>query len=150
VIGLAADNASLLIPILTPIDLQLPLAFSLVGQVLLGITIGEYWGINPPLRPAIVGRAVIPISLMFVAAFAIASIIHFLTAWQWLTCLLIAAPGGSPEMIWIALTLHQDTEIITAGHVIRLITINLALPFLISLANYVDRQHITTEPDASE
>ncbi|MCA1994646.1 MAG: AbrB family transcriptional regulator, partial [Coleofasciculus sp. S288] len=145
VIGLIADNASLLMPSLSFIDLTLPLAFSLVGQILLGITIGEHSGINPPLKPAIIARAAIPVSLMFLATAAFAGIIHSLTAWHWLTCLLIAAPGGSPEMIWIALTLHQDTEIVTAGHIIRLLTINLALPFLLFLVNYYDRQLDTTQ-----
>jgi membrane AbrB-like protein len=136
-VGLVLDNLSFLFPNLSSTDLHLPLGFSIVGQALLGITIGEYWGINPPLQLATIARATIPVSLIFMIALGTAAVIHQLTAWQWLTCLLIASPGGSPEMIWIALTLHQDTEIITAGHVIRLLTINLTLPILVSLASYL-------------
>ncbi len=137
-VGIILDNLSLFFPNLIPMDLHLPLPFSLVGQVLLGITIGEYWGLNPPLQAAIVGRSLIPVGLMAMAATAIAGLIHLVTAWPWLTCLLMASPGGSPEMIWIALTLHQDTELITTGHIIRLLMINLSLPLLLSCTSYFE------------
>jgi uncharacterized membrane protein AbrB (regulator of aidB expression) len=55
----------------------------------------------------------------------------FLTHWDWLTCLLMAAPGGSPEMILIALVLNHNVETITAAHLVRLLAINIYLPLLI-------------------
>jgi uncharacterized protein len=134
-IGLLFDNAPLFFSGLPAIDLQLPLAFNLIGQILLGITIGEYWGMNPLLKLTTIGRTLIPISFMFGIAFLAAKMIQLVTDWNWLTCLLMAAPGGSPEMIWIALTLHQDTELITTGHIIRLLLINLSLPLLITLGD---------------
>ncbi|MBD2459745.1 AbrB family transcriptional regulator [Oscillatoria sp. FACHB-1407] len=139
-VGLLFEVVPLLLPIETTLDLKLPLLFNLVGQVLLGVTIGEYWGINGRLKWSAVARSGVPIALMFVAGGMAACIIHAVTHWNWLTCLLIAAPGGSPEMIWIALTLHQDSEIVTTGHVVRLLMINLSLPLLIGLATYLERR----------
>ncbi|WP_421656884.1 AbrB family transcriptional regulator [Leptothermofonsia sp. ETS-13] len=139
-IGLVFDILPFLFPPLASFDFRLPPLFNIVGQVLLGITIGEYWGINPKLKGSTVTNAVIPVSLMFGVTFLAAAGARLLTSWDWLTCLLIAAPGGSPEMIWIALTLNHNVEIITAGHLIRLLIINLSLPGLISVACYLDRE----------
>lgn len=133
-VGLLFDVVPLLFPVLAEIDFQLPIVFNLVGQILLGVTIGEYWGINPKLSVSTIIRALLPVVLMLLTGFLAALLIQRLTGWNWLTCLLVAAPGGSPEMIWIALTLHQDTDIVTAAHVIRLLIINLSLPLLLALA----------------
>ncbi|MBW4518634.1 MAG: AbrB family transcriptional regulator [Scytolyngbya sp. HA4215-MV1] len=148
-IGLLFDNIPFLWSGVSAIDLQLPLAFNLIGQVLLGITIGEYWGMNPLLKLATIARAVVPVGLMFVAALIAAKIMQLVTAWSWLTCLLMAAPGGSPEMIWIALTLHQDTELITTGHIVRLLLINLTLPLLISLGETLNRYSTSGEAESA-
>jgi hypothetical protein len=126
----------------SPTDFQLPLFFNLLGQILLGITIGEYWGINPKLKLLTVVRAIVPVVLMLGAGLLAAGLIHQLTEWDWLTCLLVTAPGGSPEMIWIAIALNQDSDIITAGHVIRLLTINLSLPLVISIGSYLQNQRL--------
>ncbi|MGG6268290.1 AbrB family transcriptional regulator [Leptolyngbya sp. AN03gr2] len=113
-----------------------PIIFNVIGQILLGITIGEYWGINPRLKFVTVLRAIVPVGMMLIAGLIAAAIIHALTHLSWLSCLLMAAPGGSPEMIAIALTLQQDPEIITIAHIIRLLTINLSLPILLGFAAY--------------
>jgi membrane AbrB-like protein len=149
-IGLAFDVLPLIFPSLSSIDFQLPPLFNMVGQILLGVTIGEYWGMNPRLKRSTVLFAPIPVVLMFAAAFLAAVIARLLTSWDWLTCLLVTAPGGSPEMIWIALTLHHDTEIITAGHLIRLLVINLSLPLLISLACFLDQRFKAAPETVSE
>jgi len=149
-VGLAANSLPILIPMLGPGDFQLPLVLKLVGQVLLGITIGEYWGISSPLKWSSVIRAFVPVSLMFAITFTGASLIQLMTAWNWLTCLLLAAPGGSPEMIWIAVTLGQDEEVITAGHLLRLILINFSLPFLIALGNTLGYQKLGSVVEPAE
>jgi membrane AbrB-like protein len=138
--GLAFGALPSLLPSVAAFDFRLPPLVNGVGQILLGVTIGEYWGINPPLKWSTVGRALVPVGLMFGAGFLAAAAARLLTAWDWLTCLLVTAPGGSPEMIWIALSLHHNIEIVTAGHVIRLLIINLSLPLLISLACYLDQR----------
>lgn len=43
-------------------------------------------------------------------------------------------------MIWIALSLNHDVEIVTAGHLIRLVAINAALPGIIMLGQYFERR----------
>lgn len=137
-VGLLFDAFLLVFPV--SIDFQLPAFFNLIGQVLLGVTIGEYWGLNPKLGFATLIRSLLPVILMVITAFLAALLIQGLTGWDWLTCVLVTAPGGSPEMIWIALTLRQDTDVVTAAHVIRLLTINLSLPLLLALVPAIDTE----------
>lgn len=63
-----------------------------------------------------------------------------LTTWDWLTCLLITAPGGATEMILVALTMDRNVEIVTVGHLVRLIAINCSLPLWIYLFRRIDNQ----------
>jgi len=121
-------------------DFSLPPLFNLVGQILLGITIGEYWGMNPNLSRATVARATVPVMITFVAGLLLAGIARLVTSWDWLTCLLVTAPGGSPEMIWIALSLNHDVEIVTAGHLLRLVAINALLPAMIVIGQYFEQR----------
>lgn len=123
-----------------------PSWMNLVGQALLGITIGEYWGINPSFGKRTLAYAPIPVVLTFLASFLSAGLAKLLTPWDWLTCLLVTSPGGSPEMILIALTLHHTVEIVTAGHLVRLMTINLLLPALVSFADHLEKR--TTQAEA--
>lgn len=139
-----------LLPFVSPIDFRLPASFNLIGQVLLGITIGEFWGISPKPRTTTIAYSSIPVALTFLAGFASAGIAMVLMPWDWLTCLLVAVPGGSPEMILIALTLHHDVEVVTAGHLVRLIMINLSLPLMISAASYWDSRPISLEVIATK
>jgi uncharacterized protein len=122
----------------TYLDFNLPPLLKVVGQILLGTTIGEYWGINPRLEKWTIARAAVPVTLTFLAGFLAAAIARLLTDWDWLTCLLVTAPGGSPEMIWIALALNHNIEIVTAGHLIRLLLLNLSLPVLVSLVTRLE------------
>lgn len=119
---------------------SLPPLLKVMGQILLGTTIGEYWANSPRITLGTLARAIIPVTLTFSAGLLTAAIAKALTPWDWLTCLLIAAPGGSPEMIWIALSLQHDVELVTASHLVRLLVINLSLPGLIWLASYIDNR----------
>ncbi len=121
----------------------LPQSLSVLGQLLLGITIGEYWAVNPRLKATVVARAVLPVGLTLGLGLAVAALLHQLTAWSWLTCLLVAAPGGSPEMIWIALSLQQSVEVVTAAHLVRLLVLNLSLPGIILLVSRWDARQTT-------
>lgn len=111
---------------------NLPPSLNLMGQILLGITIGEYWGISPKVNKSTIVHATVPVTLTFMASLAAAGLAWMVTDWDWLTCLLVTAPGGSPEMILIALTLHQNVEVVTIGHLVRLLFINLFLPAIVS------------------
>jgi membrane AbrB-like protein len=128
------------LPFLPPVDFNPPVLLNVLGQILLGTTIGEYWGMNPNLGKFAIARATIPAGLTLLAGLGVAVIAKLFTSWDWLTCLLVTAPGGSPEMIWIALTLHQDVEIVTVGHLIRLIAINALLPMMIVLATSLEQR----------
>lgn len=132
VIGISFDAIVTAMPFLPPVDFNPPVLLNLFGQILLGITIGEYWGQNPAPRRSAIVYGFIPITLMLAAGFLTAALAKLVTGWDWVTCLLVAAPGGSPEMIWIALALDQDVEIVTASHLVRLLTLNGLLPFMIT------------------
>jgi membrane AbrB-like protein len=132
-VGLICDGLIQLFSITPLLDFRLPLPINLLGQILLGTTIGEFWAVNPKLKWSTVAGATLPVALTFLAGFSVAALAHLLTPWDWLTCLLVAAPGGSPEMILIALSLHHNVEVITTAHLIRLLGINLSLPLLLSL-----------------
>ncbi|EKQ68184.1 membrane protein AbrB duplication [Leptolyngbyaceae cyanobacterium JSC-12] len=138
-IGIGFNALFNAVPFFPVVDFNPPTLLNVLGQILLGITIGEYWGMNPHLGKWTIARATIPATLTLLVGLSIAGIAKWLTAWDWLTCILVTAPGGSPEMIWIALTLNQNVEVVTAGHLVRLIAINALLPVMISAAGYVQR-----------
>jgi uncharacterized protein len=120
------------------IEFQFPPVLSWVGQILLGVTIGEYWAVNPRLENRTIAYALVPASLTVLAGLISAGLAKLLTPWDWLTCLLVTSPGGSPEMILIALVLNHEIQTVTIGHLIRLIAINFSLPLLIAIAGWVE------------
>ncbi|MBI4782377.1 MAG: AbrB family transcriptional regulator [Oscillatoriophycideae cyanobacterium NC_groundwater_1537_Pr4_S-0.65um_50_18] len=124
------------LPFVPDFDFSPPRLVNIVGQSLLGITIGEYWGNKPKIHGQMVGFAVLSVSLTIASGFLTALLAFRLTDWDWLTCMLVAAPGGAPEMIVVALTLNHDIETITAAHLVRLIAINSLLPLLILLFRF--------------
>ena len=42
----------------------------------------------------------------------------------------MTTPGGSTEMILVALALDHNPEIVTIAHSVRLMALNLSLPFM--------------------
>ena len=138
IVGLSFNWLLSGLPFITDFDFNLPTLINLIGQGLLGITIGEYWGINPNLGRRTIVYACIPVALTFVAGAIAAEIAWILTGWDWVTCLLVTSPGGSPEMILISLVLDRNVEIVTAGHLVRLIAINLSLPVLVGVSRHIE------------
>lgn len=127
-----------------------PLLVSVLGQILLGLTIGEYWG-SQWQTPAQLGRrsisgAFLSVMLTLSAGLLAAAIAHHLTTWDWLTCLLVTAPGGAPEMILVALSMNHQVETVTAAHLVRLIAINGSLPLWIYLFSRLDPTPATAHP----
>lgn len=145
VVGAGFNAVFNLLPWFPMIDFSLPPLLNLIGQILLGLTIGEYWGISPKLQKGAIGHALVPVLLTFLTGLIAAGLAMMLTSWDWLTCLLVTAPGGSPEMIWIALNLDRNVEIVTAGHLVRLIAINVSLPILVLLAGNLDSRTVNSE-----
>ncbi|MEM7555215.1 MAG: AbrB family transcriptional regulator [Cyanobacteria bacterium P01_A01_bin.84] len=128
------------LPTLAGVEFQIPSGIGLLGQMLLGITIGEYWGKKPTFTKRTVAYALISTTMTLLAG-AIASLMAMqLTNWDWLTCMLVTAPGGAAEMILVALTLNHDVEVVTIGHLVRLIAINSSLPIWVFLFRRLDTQ----------
>ncbi|MDZ8187106.1 MAG: AbrB family transcriptional regulator [Nostoc sp. ChiSLP02] len=139
-IGMSFNPLLNSLPFASDISFSPPPLINLVGQMLLGITIGEYWGDKPNFTKRTVGYALMSVTMTLVTG-AIAGILAMqLTSWDWLTCLLVTAPGGSAEMILVSLTLNHNVEIVTTGHLVRLIAINSSLPLWIFLFRFLDKQ----------
>ncbi|AFY31676.1 AbrB family transcriptional regulator [Calothrix sp. PCC 7507] len=128
------------LPFVGNIHFSPPPLINLIGQMLLGITIGEYWGEKPSFSKRTVAYAFMSVGMTVITG-AIAALLamHF-TTWDWLTCLLVTAPGGSAEMILVSLALNHNVEIVTTGHLIRLIAINSSLPIWVFLFRRLDSQ----------
>jgi hypothetical protein len=110
-----------------------PAIIGIIGQILLGITIGEYWGEKPTFGKRALLYMIITTAMTLISG-AVASLIAMsLTNWDWLTCLLVTAPGGAAEVILVALAIDHNVDIVTAGHLVRLIAINSSLPIWLYL-----------------
>lgn len=128
---------------LTSTDFHLPIIFNILGQLLLGISIGEYWGNKPSLGQRTVGFAFISVLLTIGVGFALAFLVMQVTGWDWLTCVLVTAPGGAAELVLVALTLNHHVEIVTASQVIRLIAINCMIPVWFALVRRFDQPAVS-------
>ncbi|BAZ01541.1 putative ammonia monooxygenase [Tolypothrix tenuis PCC 7101] len=140
VIGVAFNPVLNLVPIASGLHFTAPPLINLVGQMLLGITIGEYWGDKPSFNAKTIGYAVMSVAMTLIAGAIAAMLAMQLTSWDWLTCLLVTAPGGSAEMILVALVLNHNVEVVTAGHLVRLIAINSSLPIWLFLFRRLESQ----------
>lgn len=129
------------VPFLPEIHFTPPYIVNLIGQALLGISIGESWGNNPKIKKRTIFYALIPVSLTIATGFIAASFAALLTPWDWLTCILVTAPGGSAEMVLVALSLHHNVEVVTAGHLIRLIALNVSLPLWLLFFRYLEERY---------
>jgi uncharacterized protein len=126
------------LPFVNDIHFSPPPLINLLGQMLLGITIGEYWGDKPTFGKRTVGYALMSVGMTIATGGIAAMLAMQLTSWDWLTCLLVTAPGGSAEMILVSLTLNHNVEIVTTGHLVRLIAINSSLPLWLFLFRHLD------------
>jgi hypothetical protein len=77
------------------------------------------------------------------SGFIAATIAMMITSWDWLTCMLVTAPGGSTEMILVALALDHNPEIVTVAHSVRLMALNLSLPLWLFLFRYWEKQTVS-------
>lgn len=110
-----------------------PQFISLIGQILLGITVGEAWSDRVNITSKNIVYAFISVAMTIASGFVAAIIATFFTSWDWLTCMLVTAPGGSTEMILVALALNHNPEVVTVAHSVRLMALNLSLPLWIFL-----------------
>ncbi|UKO99878.1 AbrB family transcriptional regulator [Nostoc sp. UHCC 0870] len=139
-LGLTFNSVLGWLPFVSEINFNPPQLINIIGQTLLGITIGEYWGEKPTFSKRAIGYALMSVVMTLITG-AIATILAMqLTSWDWLTCLLVTAPGGAAEMILVALALDHNVEIVTTGHLVRLIAINSSLPLWLFLFRHLDSQ----------
>lgn len=123
-----------------------PELLDVVGQVLLGVTIGEYLGRKLGLNARAIAYGLAAVVATVGVGLIAALIAAQLTDWDWLTCILVTAPGGAPEMIVLALALQQDVEVVTAGQILRQLAINGLLPLWITLFRAMESRYLRTPP----
>ncbi|MEA5572504.1 AbrB family transcriptional regulator [Calothrix sp. UHCC 0171] len=138
-VGMSFHSIMNSLPFVSEINFTPPSLSNLIGQMLLGITIGEYWGEKPTFSKRTLIYAIVCAIATLVAGVFASLIAMFLTDWDWLTCLLVTAPGGAAEMILVALSLNHHVEIVTAGHLVRLMAINASLPLWLYLFRRLDK-----------
>ena len=140
VVGIIFNSGISYLPYIHNFDFTPPQAISIVGQILLGITVGEAWSNRVNITGKNVTYAFISVAMTIMSGFVAATIATQLTSWDWLTCMLVTAPGGSTEMILVALALDHNPEIVTVAHSVRLIALNLSLPLWIFLFRYWEKR----------
>lgn len=143
-VGIVFNPAISYLPGLHESTFTPPLAISVVGQILLGITVGEAWSDRVDIQRKNITYAFMSVAMTIVSGFVAATIAMFLTSWDWLTCMLVTAPGGSTEMILVSLALGHNPEIVTVAHSVRLMALNLSLPLWLFLFRYWEKQSLVS------
>ncbi|ELS00816.1 membrane protein AbrB duplication [Xenococcus sp. PCC 7305] len=139
-VGIVFNYAIAYIPLLPNLNFTPPQAVSVIGQILLGVTVGEAWSSRVDITGKNVTHAFISVGMTIVSGFVAAIIATSVTSWDWITCILMTAPGGSTEMILVALALDHNPEIVTIAHSVRLMALNLSLPLWIFLFQYWEKR----------
>ncbi|MDJ0688323.1 MAG: AbrB family transcriptional regulator [Xenococcaceae cyanobacterium MO_188.B32] len=144
IVGIVFNSAIAYIPFFPNLDFTPPQVISLLGQILLGITVGEAWSDRVDITGKNITYACISVALTIASGFVAATIASLTTSWDWLTCMLVTAPGGSTEMILVALALDRNPEIVTLAHSVRLMALNLSLPLWIFLFRHWEKQTVVS------
>lgn len=121
--GLGADTAIL----------GVPHGQEMLGQLLLGITVGEYLAQRARTRLRTVAKGFTGVLATFLLALGVAAVMTPLTPWSFLTCLLMVAPGGAPEMVVVAAAVDADLHVVVLAQVGRQLAINALMPLWIKL-----------------
>jgi membrane AbrB-like protein len=143
IIGIIFNYLINYLPVLNHFNFTPPFAISLIGQILLGITVGEAWSERVDIKGKNITHALISVAMTIVSGFVAATIAMMITSWDWLTCMLVTAPGGSTEMILVALALDHNPEIVTVAHSVRLMALNLSLPLWLFLFRYWEKRTVS-------
>ncbi len=142
IVGIVFNYALDYLPLIGNFDFTPPPAISLIGQILLGVTVGEAWSNRVSITGKNITHAFISVAMTIASGFIAATIATLITSWDWLTCMLVTAPGGSTEMILVALALDHNPEIVTVAHSVRLMALNLSLPLWIFLFRYWEKRTV--------
>lgn len=122
-----------------PTMLAAPLAQEYVGQALLGITVGEYLAQRLTGTAAALRGGIAAVMGLLGFAVALACVLTVVSPWPFLTCLLMVAPGGAPEMVVIAAATESDLPLVLAAQTGRQVLVNLLMPVWIKLFTRFDR-----------
>ncbi|GAB4539986.1 MAG: hypothetical protein Tsb0014_30890 [Pleurocapsa sp.] len=143
IVGITFNYVISYLPLISDLNFTPPQTISLIGQILLGITVGEAWSDKVNLTGKNISHAFISVAMTIASGFIAAAIATVFTSWDWLTCMLVTAPGGSTEMILVALALDRNPEIVTVAHSVRLMALNLSLPLWIFLFQYWEKKTVS-------
>jgi membrane AbrB-like protein len=113
--------------------LALPYLHAVAGQALLGITVGEYLAQDSrtPRRALVGGFA--GVLATFALSLVVAVALYVLTPWSFLTCVLMTAPGGAPEMIVLAAATPSELHLVVVAQMARQIAVNALMPLWLRL-----------------
>ena len=128
--------------------LAAPFLQEILGQILLGVTVGEYLAQRyRDGRDALVGGltgVVVTCGVALLIAFGMSAV----GPWSFLTAFLMVAPGGAPEMVVIAAaTGDGDLALVLAAQTGRQVLVNILMPAWIRLFDRFDRPGRSRCPD---
>lgn len=116
-----------------PEVLRVPLAQEVVGQVFLGLTVGEYLAQRARYSARQILGGIGGVLATFALSVAVAAALVALTPWSLLTCLLVVAPGGAPEMVVVAAAVDAELHVVVLAQTGRQIAVNALMPLWIRL-----------------
>ena len=133
IVGLMANWLG--VPFLSHLGLnpELPAIFSIAGQILLGIALGEVMANEFVFERLVLIYGSLSVFATLVVALIVAILSHEVYHTDLMTSILVAAPGGSIEMMTLALAVKSDLAIVASAQVIRMLMINLLLPVWIGM-----------------
>jgi membrane AbrB-like protein len=113
--------------------LEVPYLHSVAGQALLGITVGEYLAQDSRTTRRAFAGGFAGVVATFALSLAVAVLVHALTPWSFLTCVLLMAPGGAPEMIVLAAATPSELHLVVIAQMARQIAVNALMPLWLRL-----------------
>lgn len=114
-------------------SLEVPYLHAAVGQALLGITVGEYLAQDSRTTRLAAAGGFGGVLATFGLSLVVAAAVHALTPWSFLTCVLMMAPGGAPEMIVLAAATPSELHLVVIAQMARQIAVNALMPMWLRL-----------------
>ncbi|WP_291419232.1 AbrB family transcriptional regulator [Actinophytocola sp.] len=119
--------------------LAAPFLQEIIGQALLGITVGEYLAQRYKDGVAELLGGIAGVVATCAVALLIALGMATVSPWSFLTSLLMVAPGGAPEMVVIAAATGGELTLVLAAQTGRQVIVNILMPVWIRLFTRFDR-----------
>jgi membrane AbrB-like protein len=119
--------------------LAVPFLQEIVGQALLGITVGEYLAQRYRDGVAELAGGLAGVVATCGIAMLIALGMTAVSPWSFLSAFLMVAPGGAPEMVVIAAATGGELTLVLAAQTGRQVLVNILMPVWIKLFDRFDR-----------